>query len=136
MMSSIKEESITSPMDEDEEMEYLEQMAAATAADRSPSPTNSQGTQPSNPTSPTPGGIGPGSSSGGATSPTHSAAPMQIPNAIRQRLEQRSLAQQALLNRALRSRRHTLANVLRPRLTTQAAGVNDGCFNTKKCALY
>lgn len=110
MMSSIKEESISSPMDEDEEMEYMEaqmNLQHSFGQPGSPSPTNSS----SNPTSPTPGG----STSPTSSTPPPPAAGMQIPNAIRARLEQRSLAQQALLNRALRSRRHTLANVLRPR---------------------
>lgn len=91
-MSSIKEESLISPTETDLSFEHHPDY-------RSPSPPDS------NPTSPSPPGL-----------PLLPSAAIALPNAIRQRLDQRStLAQQALLNRALRSRRHTLANVLRPR---------------------
>lgn len=98
MMSSIKEESLTSPS-EASDIPYSHPDF------RSPSPPSS------NPTSPTPPYLPPM----GIPMANSPSATIQLPHSVRQRLDQRSLAQQALLNRTLRNRRHTLANVLRPR---------------------
>ena len=101
MMSSIKEESLTSPNE-------VGELTFNHPDFHSPSPPSLSPTSPPSPFIPSI------ALTNNATPTALSGASIQLPNAVRQRLDQRSLAQQALLNRAIRSRRHTLANVLRP----------------------